>query len=251
MLRAVYFLIPLCFLLNPIPLLAQTIWTAHSSEDTFVTPGPSNNTLAGSNFGTRGALEISVSGTSKGIFDSVLKFDLASAKTAFDAAYGEGLWTIETATLRLSTSTSTNSTLNPNSSGQFSIVWMASDAWAEGTLTYATLSNFLGAGDQAAGTFTFDNSLNLTDGTPSTYSLAVGSGLSADALAGGLASFELLAATSGVSYLVNSSNYPTVDRQPLLTLTAVAVPEPTGGFLFGIGLSLLFARRVAKARGLL
>jgi len=261
MLRALHFLVPILWVMLAGPLHAQTSWTANPLADTFVTTGPTNN-LVNNNYGTLGALEISGSGatrsgTFKGIFDSVLKFDLASAKTSFDAAYGAGLWAVQSVTLRLSTSTATgNAMFNSNSTGQFSIVWMANDAWAEGTgavpadgLTYATLPNFLGAGDQAAGTFTFDNSANLVDGTTWTYDLAVGSGLSADALMGGLASFELLAATSGVSYLMNSSNFGTVNRRPLLTITAVAVPEPAGaGLLIGGGLLLAVARRVTKSR---
>jgi len=264
MFSVIRFLVPILSVVLVGPLLAQTSWTANPLADTFVTTGPTNN-LVNNNYGTLGALEISGSGATrsgvfKGIFDSVLKFDLASAKTSFDTAYGAGLWTVQSVTLRLSTSTATgNAMFNSNSTGQFSIVWMANDTWAEGTgaapadgLTYATLPGFLGAGDQAAGTFTFDNSQNLTDGTTWTYDLAVGSGLSTDALTGGLASFELLAATTGVSYLLNSSNFGTPSRRPLLTITAVAVPEPAdASLLIGGGLLLLVARRFVTARGLL
>lgn len=252
MLCGARFLVPILFGLLVNPVRAQTSWTGNPVADTFVKAGASNT-----NYGALGALEISGSGAAKGVFASVLRFDLASAQSNFDATYGAGLWAVQSVTLRLSTSTSTMSPLfNANSTGQFSIVWMANDAWAEGTgavpadgLTYATLPNFLGAGDQAAGTFTFDNSANLVDGTTWTYDLAVGSGLSADALMGGLASFELLAATSGVSYLVNSRTFTDNTRQPLLTITAVAVPEPAGaGLLIGGGLLLAVARRVTKSR---
>lgn len=239
---------------------AQTTWTANPLADAFVTTGPSSD-LTTSNFGSLGALEISGSAATrtgagfKGIFDTVLRFDLAGAEAAFDAAYGAGLWAVQSVSLRLSTSAATgNAMFNTNSTGQFSVVWMQNDSWAEGTgaspadgITYATLPDFLGVNDQAAGTFTFDTGTSGADGTNSTYALALGTGLTGDALSGGLASFELLAATNGVSYLVNSANFGTSSRRPLLTISAAPVPEPSTWWMMSGVLLTAVWRRYRKA----
>jgi len=70
------------------------------------------------NFGSAGALDVSGTGTLKGEFDSLLRFDLATAKTQFDIAFGAGQWAIDSVTLRLTTATPNNSIFNnPNAAG--------------------------------------------------------------------------------------------------------------------------------------
>lgn len=237
---------------------AQTTWTANPVADTFVTTGPSND-LTTKNYGNLGALEISGSTASRtgsgfrGIFDTAIRFDLSVAKATFDATYGVGMWEVQSISLQLATSAATgNALFNTNSTGQFSIVWMQNDSWAEGTgatpadgLTYATLPGFLSGVDQNVGTFTFDNAVSGADGALSVYTLSPGGGLTSDVLSGGLASFELLAATSGVSYLVNSSSFGDASRRPRLGITAVAVPEPAtwAGLTVGL-LALVVATRL-------
>ncbi|HEY8900972.1 MAG TPA: hypothetical protein VIM61_11225 [Chthoniobacterales bacterium] len=242
---------------------AQTTWTANPVADTFVTTGPSND-LTTKNYGALGALEISGSAASRagsgfrGIFDTAIRFDLAAAKATFDAAYGAGMWQVQSISLQLATTTASgNAMFNTNSTGQFSIIWMQNDSWAEGTgatpadgLTYATLPGFLSGADQNVGTFTFDTTVGGADGALSVYTLSPGSGLTSDVLSGDLASFELLAATSGVSYLVNSSTFGTASRRPLLSITAVAVPEPAMWSSLAIGLLALGAyQRWHRRRG--
>jgi hypothetical protein len=241
------------------PAGAQTTWTANPQADAFVTTGPTNN-LTTSNYGAAGAEGISGASATRtgtgfrGLFDTVMRFDLSGAKTALDATYGAGLWTVQSITLRLTTTSTNNTIFNNNSTGQFSLVWMQDDTWTEGTgtpmaptadgITYATLPGYLGASDQAAGTFTFNATTSGTDGTNTTYTLTLGSGLRDDVLNGNLASFEFLAASDSVSYLFNSGGFTTASRRPLLTITASAVPEPASWLLLTLGaLALLVLRR--------
>jgi hypothetical protein len=110
---------------------------------------------------------------------------------------------------------------------------MTNDAWVEGTggpsaptsdgVTFNTLPSFLNAADEAIGTFTFPGG---TSGS-NTYTLDLTNGFATDLAAGNNVSLRLLAADSSMSYLFNSRNFGTVANRPLLTVNAVAVPEPT------------------------
>jgi MYXO-CTERM domain-containing protein len=177
-----------------------------------------------------------------------MRFDLAPVKAAFDAQFGTGLWTIQSASLRLTTTPAGNAMFNANAAGQFNVGWMQNDSWIEGTgtpgtptsagITFNTLPSFLGPGDQALGTFSFPggNSGN------NAYTLTLSSGFTTDVVAGGLASMRLFAAGDTVSYLFNSRNFGTVANRPLLTIDAV--PEPAAGlFAAVLGFSLLRRRR--------
>lgn len=226
---------------------AQTIWSGTTNvADAFVTTGPANN-LGGNNYGGAGAMAISGpdalrGSTFNGLFDSVLRFDLAEARALFDAAYGVGLWSVQSVTLRLSTTTPNNPIFNDNSSGQFGVTWMENDGWTEGSgspmspggtgVTYNTLPGFLGANDQSVGIFSFDAGTGGADGTLLTYTLTPGSGFLGDLAGGSLASFYLSAETDGISYLFNSRSFGTASRRPLLTITAV--PEPSTLLLAGL-----------------
>ncbi len=215
----------------------------HPAADAFVTTGPDGN-LSGNNYGGAGALAISGPGSSKGAFTSVIRFDLASVKAAFDAAYGTGAWTVQTITLQLTSTNPNNPTFNAQSDGQFSIVWMADDGWEEGSgspnapgaagITYQSLPAHLGAADRTVGTHPFHASHSGADGTLSLYALSLVGGLLDDAATGSLASFQLAAASDHVSYLVNSRSFGTIARRPLLTVEAVAVPEPATWLLIAL-----------------
>lgn len=220
------------------------IWTLNPVADAFVTTG-TLNTLAGNNYGGAGALGISGADASKGLFDSVLLFDLASAKSQFDTLYGVGLWSVQSITLKLTATNPANPIFNAQSTGQFAVTWMQDDSWIEGggnpgtpdtttpgAINYNNLPDFLGAGDQAAGTFAFDQTVEGLNGAVATYTLTLGSGLTGDVLGGNLASLHLSAASDSVSYLFNSRSFGTVGSRPLLTITAV--PEPSVLTLLGL-----------------
>ncbi len=230
---------------------AQTV-SINPSEDAFVAASSAN-----SNYGSAGALGISGSAASKGIFNSVIKFNLSSVKTSFDTLYGAGLWSVQTVTLKLTATPPNNTLFNDQSAGQLSIVWMQDDSWAGGTgtpsspgasgITYSTLPSFLGAGDQSLGTFAFDPD-TTANGSSITYTLGQSSGLLGDIQSGSSASLELLAASSGVSFLFNSVNNGNMANRPSLTVTAVPVPEVSEWFLMGVGCAMLVAFRCRRLR---
>jgi len=70
-------------LLLAVPAHAAT-FALNPSADAFVTTGPSGN-LTANNYGAAGGLSVAASGLAKGEFQSVLRFDLSGAKTAFDS----------------------------------------------------------------------------------------------------------------------------------------------------------------------
>jgi hypothetical protein len=158
---------------------------------------------------------------------------------------------VQSATLRLTTTTANNAIFNNNSTGLFSISWMQDDSWIEGSgspslpsstgVNWLTLPDFLSLGDELLGTFLFDASTSGGDQTHSTYSLNLSSGFLADILSGTPASFDFAAASDGVSYLFNSRSVTTSADRPLLTIVATPVPEPASGTLllvYALGFSI-------------
>jgi hypothetical protein len=228
-------------LLSALPLHAATV-SLNPVADAFVTTGPSG-TLSANNYGAAGALSVAAPGLAKGEFQSVLRFDLSSARAAFDAQYGPGQWTLQSLSLTLAATAPNNAIFNSSSAGQFGVSWMQNDSWVEGSgtptspattgITYSSLASFSGAGDELLGTFGFDGSTSSS----ASYSLSLTPGLSADAAAGNLVSFRLFAADTGVSYLFDSRNFGTASLRPVLSI--VAVPEPGVLSLVGAGAVLL------------
>jgi hypothetical protein len=162
--------------------------------------------------------------------------------------------------LQLAGAAPNNPIFNPVTAGQLAASWMQNDAWEEGAgtpgapgtsgITWTSLPTFLSASDQSLGSFSFDGSTSAT----AMYSLSIGSGLAGDTAAGGLASIRLSAAPgdAAVSAVFNSRTFGTASRRPLLTLNAVAVPEPATwvlGLCAMIALALTASRtRLVKAR---
>ncbi|MGH7176106.1 MAG: hypothetical protein ACREJC_01885 [Tepidisphaeraceae bacterium] len=200
------------------------------------------------NFGGAGALATSAAGLSQGEFQSLLRFDLSTVKSGFDVALGAGQWVVQSVSLQLTTANPANPVFNPNAAGQFNLSWMQNDTWVEGTGTpgaatsdgvvYNTLGSFLSGSDQVLGTFAFAGG---TSGN-NTFSLALVGGLLADISGGSPASVRLFAADSTLSYLVNSRSFGTAVNRPLLTVSAVAVPEPALAFALALA-PILGARR--------
>jgi PEP-CTERM motif len=231
------------------PIQATTI-ISNATADAFVTPG-SDGSLANNNYGAAGKLGVAASGKPKGEFQSVLKFDLASTKTAFDTQFGIGQWTIDSITLQLTASAPNDPIFNAINAGQFTISWMQNDTWIEGTgtpgvptsdgITWNTLPSFLGPSDENVGTFSFNGA---TSGA-TTYTLTLTSGLTADVLAGGVISLRTFAADSDVSYLPQSRTFNTASARPMLSVTAV--PEPSSSALLLAGLLLLARKRLRRS----
>jgi hypothetical protein len=223
---------------------SATTISSNPVADAFVTPG-SDGSLGNNNYGAAGNLSAEASGKPQGEFQSVLRFDTAAAKSAFDAQFGVGQWSVSSVTLQLTSAPLNNVIFNTPTAGNFTISWMQNDTWVEGTgtpsvptadgITWNTLPTFLGAGDQNIGTFAYNGA---TSGA-TTYTLTLTSGFTADLLAGNLVSFRILSADSNISYLFNSRNFNTASSRPLLSIT---VPEPSSCVLVLAGLPLLIQR---------
>jgi hypothetical protein len=226
-------------------------FTLNPSADAFVTTGGPTFNLVSNNYGGAGALSIAAPGSPKGEFQSVMMFNFAAAKSSFDTQFGAGQWSIQSVTLTLSNALPNNAIFNASAAGQFAVSWMQNDSWVEGTgtpaapsptgINFSTISNFVSAGDQSLGTFSYNGA---STGTAS-YSLNLASGLTGDVLLGSLASFRFFAADNSVSYLFNSENFQGAGR-PILTV--VAVPEPAALALGTLGLAMADCRRRAYQR---
>jgi hypothetical protein len=225
--------------------IAATV-TLNPIADAFV-----SSANAGNNYGAAGALDVAAPALPKGEFQSLIRFDLAGAKSSFDAQFGAGQWQVQSATLQCTATNPNNPIFNNPAAGQFAVSWMQNDSWVEGTgtpslptsdgVTFSTLPSFLSPSDQSLGTFGFAGGASGNN----TYTLAPVSSFVADLTAGNNVSMRLLAADSGVSYVFDSRNFTNVAARPLLTVEAVAVPEPAGvvSFIAVSALGLVRERR--------
>lgn len=241
------------------PLLAILVPLVSSSSAVTFSIGPIADALVSAanptnNYGGAGALGISATGLPKGEFQSLLKFDLSTAKASFDATYGSGNWALDGAALQMTAANPGNALFNASAAGQIAASWMQNDSWVEGSgtpaapaatgITFSTLPAFLSGADQSLGTFGFSGA---TFGTAS-YSLGLSSGLTGDALAGGLTSIRLSAADSTISALFNSRTFNTAAGRPVLIMSAREIPEPASCVLLGFGMLMVMARPSASSK---
>lgn len=230
--------------------------------DAFVTDGTTNNASPTSNYGGAGAIAVSAPtavapANTQGEFRSLVQFDTAPAKSSFDSQFGSGGWNVTGVQLVLTAQSPGNPIFNGsgttpvNTAGNIDIRWLADDSWVEGTgspgapgatgLTFNTLAGFTGAGDEALGTYSFNGA---TSGLFTT-NLGLTPGFVTDLLGGGKSTFELLASPgSQVSGVFFSRNHSTVGNHPILSISAVAVPEPGRFLLLFLGsVAMLFPRK--------
>ncbi len=228
-------------------------FTANPALDAFLATGPSGN-LSNNNYGSGGVISVAAPGSTQGEFKSVLQFNLAPAATAFNSEFGAGNWAIQSVSLQLTAGAGGNAIFNAPQAGLFSVSWQLADGWVEGTgnpnnagatgITFTSLhSTFIGAGDEAVGTFSFAGG---TSGSAN-YGLSLTPGFLNDLAAGGAVSLRLAAADSGVSAVFNSRSFGTVANRPVLTVQAAVVPEPGAVGLAGLGLAALAARHFRRA----
>jgi hypothetical protein len=233
-----------CALAALAPAASATQVLLNPTQDAFV-----SSANPSSNYGKAGALLVDAAGLPKGEFDSLLEFNLASAKSTFDSTFGVGNWVIQSIQLQLISTTPNNSIFNsPNTAGSFTVTSMQNTGWAEGTgtpsaptttgITFSTLPSFRGGSDELLGTYSFPGG---TTGS-NTYSLGLTPNFFSAATGGGLVSLLALPADSGIIYTANSEDNMTPSNHPVLIVTA-QVPEPASGSLVIIsGLAILCSR---------
>jgi hypothetical protein len=238
-------------------LIAVLAWASHgfgatfstgASADAFVAFGPSGN-LADNNYGGGNALAIAAGGLTNGEFQSVIKFDLSGALTAFNAQYGPGNWSIQSVSLQLTSSGHSNPIYNDIVAGRFGVSLMQSNGWLEGTgnasnpanngITFNSLQGVFinNSTDQALGTFNFPGGSSGANN----YSLTPSSGLLTDILNGSNLSLRLFAADSQVSYLFSARTATPASSGPQLIITVV--PEPQALTLALPAFALMVARK--------
>ena len=225
-----------------VPVLQAANVNLGATSDAFVSSANPTN-----NYGGAGAITISAAGLPKGEMQSVMMFDLASAKTSFDTTYGAGQWTVTGIPLQLTAAAAGNALFNTSAAGNIAIGWMQNDSWVEGAgtpmapgatgITFNTLPSFLSGADQALGTFAFGGA---TSGNFN-FAFNLPSGIVGDVTAGSLASLRFSAADSTVSGVFNSRTFKTAAMRPALTITAV--PEPATWLLAVISIGCLFIAR--------
>ncbi len=212
--------------------------------------GPSGQ-LANNNYGGGGALAVAAPGLPNGEFQTVLKFDLSSARAAFDMEFGASGWSLQSVTLQLSSSPHSNAIYNNVAAGSFGVSLLQNNSWVEGSgnasnpggtgITYNSLLNTFenNASDSSLGTFNFPGG---TSGENS-YVLDMASDLRSSALSGGTVSLRLFAADSSVSYLFTSRSATPASVEPQLVLVAVPEPGTVALVVLGGGLLLVASRK--------
>ena len=228
-------------------------FTTNATADAFVTTRPTGN-LASGNFGGAGSVGLSAPGWPQGEFQSVLKFGLSDALSAFNTQFGAGQWSVQSVTLQLTATTANNPIFNSNAPGSFAIAWMQNDSWTEGTggpgapgatgVTFSSLqAMFTSPADTRLGTFAFNGAASGVNA----YSLGLAPGLISDIRSGTDMSLRLFASDNAVSALFNSRNFGTAANRPLLTI--VAVPESSALAMGSFGMVLIAGwRSVARTR---
>ena len=222
------------------PSMGQTL-ALNPIADSFVSSANPNN-----NYGAAGSLEVSATGSAKGIFDSLMQFNLSGATG----------WYIQSISLQLVAANPVNGLFNSSTAGQFSVVWMQNSGWTEGSgtpmasstnggITYNTLPGYLGSSDETVGTFSFSGA---TSGT-NTYSLQLTPGFLNAVTTGSDVSLEIVPADDSVSYLFNSNNFTNASARPLLTVTAVPEPAALAASVLLPALALAASSRRGRRRG--
>lgn len=234
-------LVPLVLLALSSALPAALTVPLNPVADAFV-----SSANASGNYGSAGAVAVSAPGLAKGELQTLMMFDFASAKSAFDAEFGAGQWSVSTVSLQLAAANPGNPVFNSSATGIISVRWFDDDTWTEGTGTpasvgaagvnFGSLAALFGSGTQSAGSLAFGG------GTSGANVITLASaGLLADILAGSTSSLNFFAGDTVVSGVFNSRNFNSSTNWPVLSVTAI--PEPSAGLLMLGGMVTAGLRR--------
>jgi hypothetical protein len=190
-----------------------------------------------SNYGGTGSLAVSGSaavndsGQQNGLYDSLVRFSMASVAAGFDASLGTNGWVVTGATLVLNEIAAPGNPMFNRGVGGFELRWISSDTWVEGTGTptmtttngvvYQDLVSVLNpTKDVTLGYFT-----NAGVDAAQSFALAPAGVLVSNVLARTDLNLYLTAASTSVGFTVNSRNFPTESAWPSLQVTALPKPS--------------------------
>lgn len=189
---------------------------------------------------------------------TLLSFDTASIRSAFDTRFGAGAWSVTSVELKVGSNFATagvqpnNARFNVIAPGDFVIDWLGNDAWDDAAVNWNTLPSVIAAGGSTSlGTFHWNaDGLVNPPGNPqyTNWSLTLAPALTADIASGGVVSLLGKPADTPVGYLFNQQTR--VGAEPYLVVTAdiTPVPEPGTVALCLMGLLGIVARVLGERR---
>lgn len=259
----------ICAALWNVAVQAQST-SVYDTADAFVLNPGSGNTgtypnAASQNFGGMNSRSVASAtaqpgnnpaSPSKGEFDSVLRFNLASTVATLNSEYGVGDWHISSLSLRLNTSSTVGNSMfnSPGASGSFNISWMSNDGgWIQGTgsqspasetgISYNSLQSTLST--TPATLLNSASYVALGTTVPETFSVSTANaGFLSAVMAGDSISLLLTPADSQVAFNFTSEGYSGGSNPALYspTLSIAVVPEPATAAMLVGGLALLGIR---------
>ncbi|MGO9243502.1 MAG: hypothetical protein ACLPT4_01625 [Verrucomicrobiia bacterium] len=228
--------------------LAQLVFTNISVADAFVRSlDPTHNYGGAGALSVSGPIATNAIGQQEGLLDTFMRFDVTSAVSNFNGAFGVGKWVVISAVLALTEQGDPNNTIFNRGVGPFEVQWIPDNSWVEGTgnpndpttdgITWDDEPSILNSNvDESLGTFInggTDGVVNLTLGMPSGFVSAISTG--------GLVSFYLTATTnSAVGFTFHSHNFVESSEWPLLEITAVPMPQVTSLVITGVNARIAF-----------
>jgi hypothetical protein len=241
-----------CMWLTVVPSLsAQIVATNISVADAFVRSlDPTNNYGGAGALSVSGPIATNAVGQQGGLLDTFMRFDVTSAVSSFNSAFGVGKWVVVSATMDLFEQGNPLNTIFNQGVGPFEVQWIANNSWAEGTgnpnnptmdgIVWNDEPSILTNTDESLGTFVnggTDGLVRLTLGLPSGFVTCISTG--------GLVSFYMTAPTnSPVGFTFHSHNFVDSTQWPFLEIAAVQMPQITSLSITGTNVKITFVTSI-------
>ncbi len=237
-------------LATPIP--AQMIVTNVAVADAFVrSVDPTHNYGGAGALSVSGPIATNAIGQQGGLLDTFMRFDVTSAVSNFNGAFGVGKWVVISAVLDLTEQGDPLNTIFNQGVGPFEVQWIPDNSWAEGTgnpnnpttdgIVWNDEPSVLNSNvDELLGTF-------VNGGTNGLVRLGLGmpSGFVTAVSTGGLVSFYMTAPTnSPVGFTFHSHNFVDSTQWPFLEVAAVQMPQITSLLITGNDVKIVFATSI-------